>query len=182
MKNFATKSLSVLTLLLGSLPSAWAQYSAPPEDAVIYAITSKGSADFTLASGATNSAAQVAAFDYKNPAIMPRSPIGKGLPAEFFDQILHTEPDNMLVLAIQLPGTPGPRRVFHRSYKTFITKGLVRETEGFTDFTEATGTTLAQGIDFGPDQGLEELNVLFWSNNSSNFPDFHIAEIGRAHV
>ena len=70
-------------------------------------------------------------------------------------------------------------RSFHRSYKTFITKGLVRETEGFTDFTEATGTTLAQGIDFGPDQGLEELNVLFWSNNSSNFPDFHIAAEGE---
>ena len=160
--------LTVL-LLTAAFPLR-AQFGGREGDVVLYLLTSKGEMTFqTVPAGTSNSSANLSRFEVVDPATKPDIPLGEGFPEEFTRQILHEESDDLFQLVTQREGLPGPHRQFLTTYKTFIIKGVVRETETGDDYVAASGTTLKQGADFGPDLALDTLQVLFWATTST-FP------------
>ena len=147
-----------------------AQFGGRPADVVLYLLSSKGEMTFqTVPASTANSASNVSRFQVVDPATKPAIPLGEGFPEQFTRQILHEESDDLFQLVTQTEGLPGLHRLFLTTYKTFVIKGLVRETETGDDYPPGTGTTLKQGVDFGPDLALDTLQVLFWARTST-FP------------
>ncbi|MEZ5400218.1 MAG: hypothetical protein R2729_11160 [Bryobacteraceae bacterium] len=160
--------MRTLLLFIAALP-ALAQFGGREGETVVYMVTSKGPHDIRLAGSASAPAGGVARVEVKDVASLPSIPLGEGFPEGFQRQIMHEEADDLFHLVTQSAPDTGFHRVFLASYKTFIIGGLVRETEfDNLDYTANSLTTLKKNVDFGPDQALETLKVLFWTRD----PDF----------
>ncbi|MBK9166474.1 MAG: hypothetical protein IPM24_03300 [Bryobacterales bacterium] len=167
----------VLCTLLASVCSA--QWGGRPDEAVVYLMTSKGSADPRIQpAGAANSPASLLRLDYRDPATLPPIPLENGFPPEFVRQDLHSEPDDTFQLVTQHEGLPGPHRIYRVDYKVLLIRGVVRETEVTEDSTAALATTLKRGANFGPDVALDTFQVLFWGPKAHPFPDVDLVPIG----
>ncbi|MBM3740039.1 MAG: hypothetical protein FJW39_30145 [Acidobacteria bacterium] len=170
--------LLILAASMGAIPSA-AQFGGRPGETVVYMLTSKGAQDFQLApANATNDAATIQRLDVIDVAQVRSIPLGEGFPEGFQRQIMHEEPDDLFQLVTQSAPDTGFHREFLVSYKTFITAGIVRELEFDNfDYTASSLTTLQKGVNFGPDQALITLKVLFWARDSK-FPAVHELPLG----
>jgi hypothetical protein len=154
-------------VLLASALPATAQFGGREGEAVFYMLTSKGAGDIiAMPDGAANSAAAAGQIRVTDPATLPQIPLGPPFSPAFVRQIFHDEPDNLFQLVTQYAPDAGPHRIFLTTFKTFIVSGVVRETEfDNLDYTTGSMTTLKRGVNFGPDQAIITLEVLFWTNS-----------------
>jgi quercetin dioxygenase-like cupin family protein len=171
----------VAACLIVLAPLAEAQFGGRPGDVVLYVLSSKGPMDFQTVPGTSmNAPASLQKFKVLHVDQVPAVPAGPPFPDEFLRQVMHEEPDDVFKVMTQYEGLPGPHRLFLVSFKTFIIRGFVRDTETDVDFPSASGTTLKDGANFGPDLALDDLQVLFWSRGlGPGWPPVQVTPIGQ---
>jgi hypothetical protein len=165
----------ILLVACGAAAGTFAQFGGRPGDAVLYLVTSKGSAEFLEPAADGQAPPGFGHLEVIDPADLPFEPFGPDFPTQF-RQLLHTGPDDLFYLVTQFEGREGAKRVFLATGKALILKGLLREftpgrPEATIDFAGAGFTTFPRDVDIGPNLALDELEVLLWTNDPV-FPIF----------